>query len=133
MKHWAITFLFSTFFLIAWGQSQQIRPAVTGKVVDCMSKQPIGWASIWSYEEGRARMLKVSYAKPDGSFSWQAYRAGSYKLVFRADGYLTDSLVVTLTKDCIGIYWAYPRCRAPYPSIRRSGGNSRPPVTLPPT
>ena len=108
MKHGIITSLFTLLSLFAFAQDRQIRPTVSGKIVDRLTDKPVGWASMWSYEEGKPRVLKVSYAKPDGSIAWQAPRAGSYKLVFRADGYITDSLTVTFVADttlgAIGLY-----------------------------
>jgi len=82
-----------------WGQDRQVKPLASVKVIEHFNGQPIGWASLWSYEEGRQRVLNVSYAKPDGSISWRAPKPGTYKLVFRADGYMADSVVVALTAD----------------------------------
>ena len=99
MKQSLIAFLFTLLPLFLLAQDRQVRPTVSGKIVDKISGQPVGWASIWSYEDGKPRVLKVSYTKPDGSVAWQAPRTGSYKLVFRADGYLIDSLVVNLVAN----------------------------------
>ncbi|MDR2586297.1 MAG: outer membrane beta-barrel family protein [Prevotellaceae bacterium] len=92
-------FLFTWLSLLAQGQDRQVKPMISAKVVDRTNGLPIGWVSMWSYEGERQQVLKVSYAKPDGSLSWQAPKAGLYKLVFRADGYITDSLIVAVSAD----------------------------------
>jgi len=87
-------------FLPVFGQGQQARSTVTGQFVDVLTNEPIGWTSVWTHEEGgRQRMLGVVYARPDGSFFWQAPRAGAYRLVFRAEGYEADSIIVSITGD----------------------------------
>ena len=109
MKHGIIISLFTLLPLFAFAQDRQVRPTVSGKIVDRHTDKSVGWASMWSYEEGKPRVLKVSYAKPDGSIAWQAPRAGSYKLIFRADGYIADSLVVTFAADTtLGTIELYP-------------------------
>ncbi|MDR2584897.1 MAG: outer membrane beta-barrel family protein [Prevotellaceae bacterium] len=99
MKNGIIIILLSVLSLCVLGQDKQVKPIVSAKVVDRISDQSVGWASMWSYQEGSSRVIKVSYAKSDGSISWQAPKAGSYKLVYRADGYIADSIVIVLTAD----------------------------------
>jgi hypothetical protein len=108
IKSYIFTLLFTTLSLIAFGQSRQHEISVMAKVVDHLSEEPVGWASMWNYEDGKPRVLEVNYAKPDGSIVWQTSRAGPYTLVFRADGYITKDLSVVLSADTtlgeIGLY-----------------------------
>ena len=80
-------------------QNRNNRPTVIAQVVDRYSGHSVGWASLWSYEEGKPQALKVSYSKQDGTITWQTPRSGLYKLVFRAEGYFSDSLIITISAD----------------------------------
>ena len=109
IKHYPSILFFSLLPLCVWAQDRPIKPTITGKIVEHISQQPIEWASVWSYEAGNHRVLKVVYAKSDGSFAWQAPKAGTYKLVFKALGCISDSLVVELAADTqVGMIKLFP-------------------------
>ena len=109
-----LTVMFVSLLQVAWGQDRQKMPTVSVKVVDCFSGHPIGWATMWSFEEGRLRAQKVSYVQPDGTITLRAPRSGSYKLMFRAEGYLTDSLLVTFLADTtLGVIKLFPDLEMP--------------------
>lgn len=109
MKSCVSTILLSLLSLMVFGQDRQEKILVSAKVVALPGGEPVSWASMWSYEEGKRKLLKVSYAKFDGFIAWQAPRTGSYKLVFHADGYVTDSLTIALAADTtLGTIRLYP-------------------------
>lgn len=93
----ALILFLSTTSVTAIAQEQKGAPCLRVKVVGYPKEEGIGWASMWSLEG--ERVVKVSYAKSDGSITWRAPAAGSYKLLFQADGFLSDTLSVVLCAD----------------------------------
>ena len=82
-----IVFLFTCHLLFAQSPAEDGKGKITGRIIDSLSHQPIGDATITLFSTGNSHPVNGTIAGPKGIFSLDGLKPGTYRLIIEFVGY----------------------------------------------